>query len=104
MKVTPLLTCKRAADAAVDRDWDDRRYRSRDPRQMPVDGPDDARAGTAENRNGPVIRKPRQLHYACWFQRVWQLSCTRRESPRVFVRASIVPVKAKFNDFFHLMR
>lgn len=65
MKATSLLTYKRAVDAAVYKDWDDRRYRSRDPRQMPVDGPDDARADTAENRNGPVIRKPRQLHYAC---------------------------------------
>lgn len=65
---------------------------------MPVDGPDDARAGMAENRNGPAIRKP-QLHYVCWFQRVWQLSCTRRESPRVFVRASIVPTKINLTIF-----
>lgn len=66
---------------------------------MPVDGPDDARAGMAENRNGPAIRKPRQLHYVCWFQRVWQLSCTRRESPRVFVRVSIAPIKINLTIF-----
>lgn len=65
MKATSLLTYKRAVDVVVYKDWDDRRYRSRDPRQMPVDGPDDAQAGMAENRNEPVIRKPRQLHCAC---------------------------------------
>lgn len=53
---TVPLTYKRAAGAAVDKDRDDRRYRSRGPRRMPVDGPDDARAGTAENRNEPAIR------------------------------------------------
>lgn len=51
-----LLTYKRAAGAAVDRDRDDRRYRSRGPRRTPVDEPDGARAGTAENRNEPAIR------------------------------------------------
>lgn len=90
------LTYKRAAYAAVDRDRDDRRCRSRDPGRTPTDGPDGARAGTAGNRNGPAIRKPRQLRCACWFRRVWQLSYTRRESLRVFVRASIAPAKGRF--------
>lgn len=58
-------TYKRAADAAVGREWDDRRCRSQDPMRTPVDGPDGARAGTAENRNGPAIRKLRQLRCAC---------------------------------------
>lgn len=55
-KAILMLTYKRAADVAVDRDRDDRRYRSRGPRRMPVDEPDGARAGTAENRNEPAIR------------------------------------------------
>lgn len=53
---TVPLTYKRAAGAVVDKDWDGRRYRSRDPRRMPVDGLDGVRAGTAENRNEPAIR------------------------------------------------
>lgn len=96
---TVSLTYKRA-DAAVDRDRDDRGYRwgLRRTSVLP-DGADGARAGTAENRNGPASR-PRQLRCVCWFQRVWQLSCTRRESLRVSARASIAPGKEKRFFFF----
>lgn len=85
------VTYKRVEGVAVGRDRDDKDCRPQDPRQKPVErGPDGVQAGTVENRNGPAIRKQRQLRCACWYPRVSQ-SCTTKESPLVFFRASIVP-------------
>lgn len=85
------ITYKRAGGVAVGRDWGDRDYRPQDPRQTPAErGPDGARAGTAESRNGPAARTMLPLRCACWHPRAWQ-SCTTRGSPRVFFREWTVP-------------
>lgn len=85
------VTYKRVEGVAVDRDRDDKDCRPQGPGRKPVErGPDGVQAGTVENRNGPAIRKRRQLRCVYWCPRVSH-SCTTRASPLVFFRASIVP-------------
>lgn len=92
---TVPLIYKRVEGVAVGRDRGDKDCRPRDRGRKPVErGPDDAQAGTVENRIGPAIRKRRQSRYVCWYPRVSQ-SCTTREFLLVFSRAWIVPWQGK---------
>lgn len=99
--ITRYVTYKRVEGVAVGRDRGDKDCRPRDRGRKPVErGPDDAQAGTVENRIGPAIRKRRQSRYVCWYPRVSQ-SCTTREFLLVFSRVWIVPKK---NSRFLVLR
>lgn len=94
------VTYKRVEGVAVGRDRGDKDCRPRDRGRKPVErGPDDAQAGTVENRIGPAIRKRRQSRYVCWYPRVSQ-SCITREFLLVFSRAWIVPKKIHVSLFY----
>lgn len=98
--ITRYVTYKRVEGVAVGRDRGDKDCRPRDRGRKPVErGPDDAQAGTVENRIGPAIRKRRQSRYVCWYPRVSQ-SCTTREFLLVFSRAWIVPKKIHVSLFY----
>lgn len=97
--ITRYVTYKRVEGVAVGRDRGDKDCRPRDRGRKPVErGPDDAQAGTVENRIEPAIRKRRQSRYVCWYPRVSQ-SCTTREFLLVFSRAWIVPKKMHVSLF-----